>query len=282
MNVLSLFDGMGCAKIALKKLGIEVNKYYSSEIDPFAIKQVKHNFPEAILLGDVTKVKAKDLDKIDLLVGGSPCQGFSFAGKMLNFNDPRSALFFEFVRIWREIKEINPNAKFLLENVNMKKEHMLVISQYLGVFPVNINSNLVSAQNRNRWYWTNIKFEYPLDRKVLFSNILEDLPFRDIPKGFYKIWGDKKRIDKGLNWVNNYKANCLTTKNSHTLQYLLNKDKTLCRLLTTTECARLQTIPEWYEWVVSDNQIYKMLGNGFTVDVIAYIFSYANFKPTKL
>jgi DNA-cytosine methyltransferase len=148
LNILSCFDGMSCGQIALRELGLQVDKYYASEIDKYAIIQTQHNFPNTIQLGDVVKVKAKDLDKIDLLIGGSPCQGFSFAGKQLNFHDPRSALFFEFVRLWNEIREINPNALFLLENVNMKKEHLRVISEYLGVFPVLINSNLVSDQKR--------------------------------------------------------------------------------------------------------------------------------------
>jgi len=197
INVLSLFDGMSCGQIALNNLGININKYYAAEIDPHAIKVTKHNFPNTIHLGDVTKVKAKDLDcKIDLLIGGSPCQGFSFAGKQLNFNDPRSALFFEFVRLWKEIKEINPNAKFMLENVNMKREYLRVISEHLQVFPVNINSNLVSAQNRNRWYWSNIKtkdvglfselwtdFPQPKDKGILLKDILQ--PESEVDDKYY-------------------------------------------------------------------------------------------------
>ncbi|PNX49428.1 MAG: DNA (cytosine-5-)-methyltransferase, partial [Thermoplasmata archaeon M8B2D] len=157
MNVLSVFDGMSCGQIALIELGFKIDKYYAAEIDKHAITQTQHNFQNTIQLGSVIDVKAKDLEKIDLFIGGSPCQGFSFAGKQLNFDDPRSALFFEYVRLWKEIKAINPNAVFLLENVNMKKEYLRVISEYLGVFPVRINSNLVSAQNRDRWYWSNIK-----------------------------------------------------------------------------------------------------------------------------
>ena len=196
MKVLSLFDGMSCGQIALKELGYPVEKYYSAEIDKYAMQQTQHNFPNTIQLGDVTQVKAKDLDKIDLLIGGSPCQGFSFAGKQLNFDDPRSALFFEFVRLWEEIRAINPDAKFLLENVNMKRKHMGVISKYMGVFPVNINSNLVSAQNRNRWYWSNIKtredgffnevwtdFPQPEDKGILLKDILQ--PESEIDEKYY-------------------------------------------------------------------------------------------------
>ena len=129
MNVLSVFDGMSCGQIALIELGFKIDKYYAAEIDKPAITQTQHNFPNTIQLGSVTDVKAKDLEKIDLFIGGSPCQGFSFAGKQLNFDDPRSALFFEYVRLWKEIKAINPNAVFLLENVNMKKEYLRVISE---------------------------------------------------------------------------------------------------------------------------------------------------------
>jgi DNA-cytosine methyltransferase len=152
MNVLSLFDGMSCGQIALKKLGIQVDNYFASEIDKHAIAVTMHNFPNTIQLGDVTKVFAKDLPKIDLLIGGSPCQGFSFAGKQLNFDDPRSKLFFEFVRLLEETKP----KYFLLENVLMKKEYEQIITDHLGVEPIFINSALVSAQNRKRLYWTNI------------------------------------------------------------------------------------------------------------------------------
>lgn len=186
MNVLSLFDGMSCGQIALRELGIKVDRYYASEINKHAIKQTQLNFPDTIQLGDVRGVHAKDLPKIDLLIGGSPCQGFSFAGKQLNFNDPRSALFFEYVRILNECREINPDVKFLLENVRMKREYEQVISETLGIMPVMINSALVSAQNRVRLYWSNIRtapdglFEIktdipqPENRGLFLRDILED------------------------------------------------------------------------------------------------------------
>lgn len=186
MNVLSLFDGMSCGRIALRELGIKVDRYYASEFNKHAIKQTQLNFPDTIQLGDVRGVHAKDLPKIDLLIGGSPCQGFSFAGKQLNFNDPRSALFFEFVRILNECREINPDLKFMLENVRMKREYEQVISDTLGIKPVMINSALVSAQNRVRLYWSNIRtapdglFEIktdipqPKDRRLFLRDILED------------------------------------------------------------------------------------------------------------
>jgi len=164
MNVLSVFDGMSCGQIALNKLNIKYDKYYASEIDKYAIQQTKKNYPNTIHLGNVTKIKGSDLPQIDLLMGGSPCQGFSFAGKQLNFDDPRSALFFEFVRL---LKETNPKY-FLLENVRMKKEYQDVITEHLSVEPIMINSALVSAQNRVRLYWTNIpNITQPEDKGIV-------------------------------------------------------------------------------------------------------------------
>lgn len=156
INVLSLFDGMGCGRIALERLGIPIKYYFASEINKHAIGVTRIKFPQNIHKGSVTDVSTYDLPKIDLLLGGSPCQGFSFAGKGLNFDDPRSSLFFEYVRILKECRIVNPNVLYLLENVRMKKEHEDVISRILEIQPININSNLVSAQNRERLYWTNI------------------------------------------------------------------------------------------------------------------------------
>ena len=149
MNVLSLFDGMSCGQIALERSGIQVDNYYAAEIDKYAMKVTQANYPNTIQLGDVCQVKAADLPKIDLLIGGSPCQGFSFAGKRLNFNDPRSALFFEYVRLLEECKP----RFFLLENVVMKQESEDVISQHLGVKPIRLNSAIVS-QSRSRGVYT--------------------------------------------------------------------------------------------------------------------------------
>ena len=184
MNVLSLFDGMSCTQIALKNLGIKVDRYYASEIDKYAIKVARENFPETIHLGDIKDITGSDfIYDIDLIVAGSPCQGFSFAGKQLAFDDPRSALFFEFVRLLRELEP----KYFLLENVRMKKEHMDVISQQVsdiypecnngslfGIEPIKINSALVSAQSRNRLYWTNIpNIKQPKDLGIVLRDILE-------------------------------------------------------------------------------------------------------------
>ena len=172
MNVLSLFDGMSCGQIALNKLGIDYDKYFACEIDKYAMQVTQHNFPDTIQLGDVQFVTKETFGthKIDLVIGGSPCQGFSFAGKQLNFEDPRSALFFEFVRL---VKELKPKY-FLLENVKMKKEYQNVITQYMGVEPIEINSSLVSAQTRKRLYWTNIpNVSQPEDKGVVLRDIIE-------------------------------------------------------------------------------------------------------------
>ena len=175
MNILSLFDGMSCGQIALNRAGIKYNQYFASEIDKHAIKVTQHNYPSTIQLGDVCAVKGYTLPQIDLLLGGSPCQGFSIAGTGLNFEDPRSKLFFEYVRILNELRETNPDVRFLLENVRMKKEWQDVISEALGVQPIYINSAIVSAQTRKRLYWTNIEgVTQPVDKGLLLKDVLEN------------------------------------------------------------------------------------------------------------
>lgn len=430
INVLSLFDGMSCGQIALQRAGIKVNQYFASEIDKHAIKVTMANFPDTIQLGDVTKVSSKDLPKIDLLIGGSPCQGFSFAGKGLNFEDERSKLFFEFVRLK---EECNPTY-FLLENVQMKYEHELVISKYLNVNPIEINSALLSAQNRVRLYWTNINeksyglfgdrkpdIPQPKDKNILLKDILEIevdnkfflvgkaaewaekittppkeytlIDFSHKNEGIRLYEGKSPTINqrdykeprcvamRGRNIVNgvrkdvygapteqrfevnkNGKTNCLTAVQKDNLVMQLNKsiesngsqpyqqnrvyhtsgispallsqmscgshailvpeatkkgyvevnpgecfdseninsttrrgrkmnDKSNClmaketdfmqytsdfriRRLTPTECERLQTVPDDYTKEASDTQRYRMLGNGWTVDVIVHILSF--------
>jgi len=180
MNVLSLFDGMSCGMLALDRLGIKVDKYYASEIDKYAMQVSAANYPEIIQVGDVCDLKSEDFKDIDLILAGSPCQGFSFAGKQLAFDDPRSALFFEFIRL---LKKIKPKY-FLLENVKMKKEYLQIISEQVsacypeipfGIEPIFIQSSLVSAQSRQRYYWTNIpNVEQPKDRGIVLKDILED------------------------------------------------------------------------------------------------------------
>ena len=364
MKVLSLFDGMSCGRIALERAGIEVDLYLASEVDKYAIQISDKNYPDIIQIGDVTRVNKHNqhkLPEIDLLIGGSPCQGFSFAGKGLNFDDPRSKLFFEYVRL---LKECEPKY-FLLENVRMKQEFQDVISDHLGVQPININSSLVSAQNRNRFYWTNIPVSQPEDKGIILSDILEDSATnvgRVVGRKLNPETGKRDDYNPDLKAVQRLeprldaKSGCLTTvqkdnvvitnfdhvKVSKRGRYKKFQDKASCltgggnsggnhsdmdllglaknrcfqigeaiginghdllkrvyadygkaptvttitggnqyskiavddyvwRRLTPIECERLQTVPDNYTEGVSNTQRYKMLGNGWTVDVIAHI-----------
>lgn len=395
MNVLSLFDGISCGRVAIERVGVKVDKYYASEIDKYAKQISSKNYPDIIQLGDVNNWQNWNIDwsSIDLLIGGSPCQGFSNAGKGLNFNDPRSALFFVYVDILNHIKIYNPKVMFLLENVKMKKEWVNIISKYLGVEPVEINSSLVSAQNRQRYYWTNIaEIQQPEDKHIYLKDILitnntiripeygnEDKS-RPLTCHYSNNFGgrydritepnpNKQQIDilaQPLNATKDNKAHCIKAqyyKNSianfvtnkafdasgvaepiilqrphgfNGVQHLMRnfgskgkilshkdyktntitasmgmgggnglyyaeqgtgknifevKDKKIIiygkeytmnledgwwyfRKLTPIECERLQTLPDNYTEGVSNTQRYKCLGNGWTCDVIAHIFSF--------
>ena len=369
MNVLSLFDGKSCGQLALQRAGIPVCKYYASEIDKPAITIAMKNFPNTIQLGDVTKLESwyatrtpYNSEPIDLLMGGSPCQGFSFAGGQLAFDDPRSKLFFEFVKVKDAVKP----KYFLLENVKMKQEFQDVITDYMGVEPIEINSSLFSAQSRRRLYWTNIPVDMNIkDKGLVLKDILQEdhgeppVPINErnarhhkhpyqkalcttatmykgagnngmtivdrlIPVGMaeeyahynYRATKEVYHMDgkaptlltmqggnrepkvatysaKGGRIVNRRldadgvrkdyqmdlpltpqveireddKTNCLTT---------VQKDNVVVegmtwRKLTPIECERLQTLPDNYTEGVSKTQRYKMIGNGWTVDVIAHI-----------
>ena len=344
-NILSLFDGISCGQLALNKAGIRYDNYFASEIDKYAIKVTQANYPKTIQLGDVKKLDGCTLPKIDLLVGGSPCQGFSFAGKQLNFNDPRSKLFFEFVRL---LKETKPKY-FLLENVLMKKEYEQVITNQLGVEPILINSNLVSAQNRKRLYWTNIpNVSQPTDKSISWGDIREhgvntesfyytekamqwlarvsqkknkvltvhsdtdnmqmleashhkkysnqryfgiaDLPtdnqlitsLREQQPIKYKGQHQFNRSEPYIYFDYNKETNVLntlTTTNEivpFTLPNKIPNTEFFFRYITPLECERLQTVPDNYTNFVSNTQRYKMLGNGWTVDVIAHILKQIN------
>lgn len=280
MNILSLFDGISCGQIALERAKIKIDNYYASEIEPPSIKVTQTNYPNTKQLGSVLDVKGSDLPKIDLLIGGSPCQGFSLAGKQLNFEDPRSKLFFEFVRLKNEC---NPTY-FLLENVKMKQEYQDIITEYLGVPPIEINSNLVSAQNRKRLYWTNIpNVAQPTDKNILLNDILET------PYDYYKV---RATVQKNAEYSDN-KSVTLTSAmgmgggnvpmlinqefyEKHKNKYIDGTDRKGIRLLTPIECERLQTLPDNYTSTACKTQRYKMLGNGWTVDVITHIFSFIN------
>jgi DNA-cytosine methyltransferase len=282
INVLSLFDGMSCGQIALNKIGIEYENYFASEIDKYAIQVTQNNYPNTIQLGSVTEVKGSDLPQIDLLFGGSPCQGFSFAGKQLNFEDERSKLFFEFVRLLEECKP----KYFLLENVKMKKEYQDVISNFLGVEPIEINSNLLSAQNRERLYWTNIpNIEQPKDKKLYLKDVVDlNVINRNVvdKNKIKQFWETKNYIQYDLSgkghksqdqrgyYLNSKHGTLPSHGASSKVKVVLNNGEIV--QLTPVECERLQTVPDGYTDCVSDTQRYTMLGNGWTVDVIAHIF----------
>jgi len=371
MNVLSLFDGCSCGRVALERAGIKVDNYWASEVDKYAIQVSQKNWPDIEHIGDVCGVDATGMD-VDLLIGGSPCQGFSFAGKQLNFDDPRSKLFFEYVRI---LKECKPKW-FLLENVKMKKESQDVISEALGVEPVEINSALVSAQNRKRLYWTNIPFEMPEDKGILLKDVVlnGDIPvviqtnFRyleggmvrattlksptilsgagggHIPHFIKRVWQDvvfssdcdedgncpicgidyadcpclgptqdgvEYRVHRGVmqgrlenqlvhsekaldymdrrtrdgrtHWDFQHHSDVRDTKSSAVVAnffkgvpYNVLKDWDCIRKFSPIECERLQTLPDNYTEGVSNTQRYKMIGNGWTVDVITHILKGIN------
>lgn len=370
MNVLSLFDGMSCWMIALERAGIKVDKYYASEIDKYAIQVSKDNYPQIQHIWDVQDVNYdcsdwnfwyvdyywKDrirfqCDNIDLLIWWSPCQWFSFAGKQLNFEDPRSKLFFEYVRI---LKQVKPKY-FMLENVRMKKEYQDVISEHLfWVQPIEINSALVSAQNRNRLYWVwklnnegwydTVEISQPGDKGIILKDVLQGLDEIAFTKTH---WTYKARKEKSTCIDSNYskgidnhgqrtvvgvaqrgryneegkteqkieprkdsKANCITSVskdsmvmlgmaediNGHDFLKRIYSEKwkaptltAVCggnqerkvaiddmyyRKLTPIECERLQTLPDNYSEGVSNTQRYKMLWNGWTIDVITHIFKH--------
>lgn len=437
LRVLSLFDGMSCGQVALRELGYPIEKYYASEVDKFAIQQTQLNFPDTVQLGDVKNVDVSKICEngaIDMLIGGSPCQSFSFAGKRVGMKtteneeiytlerylqlkqegfefEGQSYLFWEYMRILTELRRYNPNVMFLLENVEMGKKWERVLSDAIGIRGVHINSALVSAQNRRRIYWTNIRVGYsglfgdpysdipqPSDRGILLRDILE----KEVDERYFlsdkmlswlKGHSDKNNIkmtllgeDDTVQDVNllciteatnkgyveirigeafdmtqpnsktrrgrkmSSKCNCLTTQsadsylvfegmsgNSHLQNNLTDVDgkansflatsgkgawsngMTIIRVdgnksssqpnriysdrgkspnigsahfsntinvangfrirrITPTECARLQTIPEWYKWECSETQQYRMLGNGWTVEVIKHIFSFMDIK----
>ncbi len=296
MKVLSLFDGISCGYVALQRAGVPVERYYASEINADAIKISLSNFPSIIQLGNVEKWKewSIDWDAIDLIIGGSPCQGFSTSGKGLNFNDPRSKLFFVYAEILDFIKSKNPNIRFLLENVKMKTEWEKVITDRLGVAPIEINSSLLSAQNRVRLYWSNIpNITQPKDKGIKLVDILETpdeqlnkatIIGRRLDKNGHRQDHDKSvKITQCLEVraSNTDKSNCLTT---------VEKDNVLTplppgryanafsgnypfRYYTITEYCRLQTLPDDYTAAISEYKGKKAIGNAWTVDIIAHIFS---------
>lgn len=285
INVLSLFDGMSCGQIALERAGIEVDKYFASEINEKAIRVTQNNYPNTIQLGNVLNVKSEHLPKIDLLIGGSPCQGFSIAGKGLNFKDERSKLFFEFVRLKNEL---NPTY-FLLENVKMKDEIADEIDKLLGVKRVYIDSRDFTGHIRKRYYWTNIPIDDWNKKDLKIKDIINpNIPFdKDMnfflgrtvynPSMSYDgIITINPRDNKGKQtWqrgrVYDIEGNCPTICAS-LFDLNITKDHSTYRKLTIEECEKLQGVPIGYTSCVKKNDAGEMLGNGWTVDVIAHIF----------
>lgn len=278
MNVLSLFDGISTGRLALDRAHIEYDNYYASEIDPYAIKIAQKNFPDTKQLGDVTNVSGLDLPPINLLIGGSPCQGFSFAGAQLNFNDPRSALFFEFA--W--IKQALQPEFFLLENVKMMQEWQDIISGYLGVEPVEINSDRFVPQSRARLYWTNIPIPQVPERhewnnQYYYRNKEEGMPIwaANGPAGSLQDILEGGEVDRETSLcidANYHKGGNPKSYYEKSRRQLVWENGTY-RKLTPVECERLQSLPDNYTEGVSDTQRYKMIGNAWTADVIAWVFS---------
>ena len=315
MVVLSLFDGISCGQLALTNLGYKIDKYYASEIDKNAIKITNKNFPNTIQIGDIEKITIEDIkkiDKIDLILGGSPCQGFSMAGLGLNFEDPRSKLFFKFVEILEWVRKFNnQDVKFLLENVKMKKEWEEVISKYLNVEAIEINSKLLTAQNRSRLYWTNIKgIKGPKDKGIKLIDMLDNIELENyIVKDCLKIC--KSISDDSVNLINVINGEVRinqATKQGYivanegdgiNLSFPLSKsrrgrvikEKSSCldtqcdicvyvnnaiRRFTINELEKLQGLPIGYTLCdeVSERNRMKAIGNGWTIDVIEYILGF--------
>ena len=346
MNVLSLFDGMSCGRITLSELGIPVEKYYASEVDKFAIKATMQNFPDTIQLGDVRELEVSRLDKIDLIIGGSPCTNLSMSGKRKGLStkegmevldlqtylelkengfefEGQSYLFWEYIRIYHELIERGDNPKFFLENVEMGKKWESVFNETMGRKGIHINSALVSAQNRRRIYWTDIHDDIPQpeDRGILLRDILEEevdekyflsdkmieclkgrvktekfspvqfspIKFsyeqkaRTINTRLFKM-GDNDNyiqvdnVKKNIRNIDDKAHTLLATSHKGAMangMTIVDNGNFRIRRLTPTECARLQTVPEWYVWDgISDTQRYKMLGNGWNIETIKHIFKY--------
>ena len=295
-NVLGLFDGISCGQVALQRAGIKYDTYYASEINKYTLKISEKHFPETVQLGDIKNWKEWDLDNIDLLMGGSPCQGFSLAGLRLNFDDPRSKLFFDFVDV---LKHYQPKY-FLFENVVMKQEIQDAISKELGVEPILINSGLVSAQSRDRLYWTNIPHvTQPPEKEIYLKDIIEpNLPDTQIKGGNLKEYfkdAEGKLSSRGLCHIGTADLNgfdsikrvyhpdgkspTLTTNGSGNSESKICTSDKKWRKLTPLECERLQNLPDGYTEGISNTQRYNAIGNGWTVDIIAHLFR--NIRPSN-
>jgi len=291
MNVLSLFNGMNTGRQALENVGIKVNKYYSSEIKPYAIELTQHHFPDTIQVGDVTKWKEWNIDwsSIDLVLSGSPCQDLSAAGKRAGINGKKSSLFFTFVEILEHIKELNPKILFLQENVgSARKEDVGIMSRALGVYPVRINSSLVTAQLRDRYYWSNIRtrkdgmfgdiitdIPQPKDRGIMFKDILTDgyverLKSKTLLECSENAFGHKDRFSEvAQEYIKGRE------KFGASLVYINNNELNgLVRMVNKVEMCRLQGFPDDYCDILSTKKAGSLLGDGWTLPIIEHIFSF--------
>lgn len=269
MVVLSLFDGISCGQLALQRAGIPVSQYMASEIDHHAIQITTKWFPRTIQMGSVADITAETLPYTpDILIGGSPCQGFSFAGKQLNFDDPRSALFFEYIRLKNQIKP----RWFLLENVPMKREYQDVISELMGTAPVRINSAAFSAHNRPRLYWTNIPVLPipPEDSAPAFNRYLFRLGHGYITDAI--LYAKKYPSLAAQSPATKYRIVEDIDVARTAAPSELRRNAALTRSASPEECEEFQTLPVGYTAGLTKTRRYAVIGNGWTVDTVAHIF----------
>jgi len=313
MKVLSLFNGMNTGRQALENVGIKVEKYYSSEIKPYAIQLTQHHFPDTIQVGDVTKWREWDIDwsSIDLVLSGSPCQDLSAAGKRAGINGKKSSLFFVFVEILEHIKSLNPKVLFLQENVgSASKLDVGIMSRALGVYPCRINSSLVTAQLRDRYYWSNIRTKetmfdivtdipQPKDRGIMFKDIITDGYVERVKslallesksRAVTSQESIKKRAAKefiNMIYVDTDKHTCLNTGSGTggTQRYLQHRNETtgmitlikkdgIVRTVNQIEMERLQGFPDGYTSILTKAKAGSLLGDGWTLPIIEHIFSF--------
>lgn len=287
LNVLSLFDGISCGQVALQRAGIEVNKYYASEIEQHPIAITQYNFPDTIQLGDINNWREWDIDwnSIDIVIGGSPCQGLTLAGKKLQLEDPRSKLFFVYIDILNHLRNINPDIKFFLENVKMNSESEAKFNELTGYNPYKVNSNLVSAQNRQRNYWTNIEgFNIPKDKNKLVKDVIRQ---EDNDKYHLSV-KHLQAFHKSYNWkstsINGKSPTLMASyykQPPHSPYIPCEESESGYRMFSPVECERLQTLPDDYTKYgdydgavkeVAKTNRYKAIGNCWTVDIITEFF----------
>lgn len=274
MNVLSLFDGIGCAKLALERANIKIDNYYSSEIKPSALKVLNYHYKDIFHLGNINNYNKWNLSKIDIILGGSPCQDLSIANKKRKgLKGERSVLFYKFVEC---LRKFNPKYFILENNASMPNKDKQKISKILGVEPIEINSSLLSAQNRRRLYWTNIpNITQPKDKNILLKDIIDkERKWFDILPCFKKKWQSTDRI-KLIGKITREKSYTLTTKKCHTTNYYLNEDETKMTNLEIHEWEKLQTLPVGYtDCGINYGERFDLVGNAWTVDVVAHILSF--------